>query len=80
VSYEGTVKDGVVVLPPEAKLPEGAKVQVTPVAAPQPDNDQSKPGATLYETLRDFVGIFKGLPADFAKNHDHYIHGTTKRP
>ena len=31
VSYKGTVKNGVVVLPPEAKLPEGATVEVTPL-------------------------------------------------
>ncbi len=31
VSYKGTVRNGVVVLPPDAKLPEGATVEVTPL-------------------------------------------------
>jgi len=30
VSYQGTVRNGVVVLPPEAKLPEGSAVEVIP--------------------------------------------------
>jgi hypothetical protein len=29
VSFKGTVKNGVVVLPPEAKLPDGTPVEVT---------------------------------------------------
>jgi hypothetical protein len=31
VSFKGTVKNGVVVLPPEARLPDGAEVEVTPL-------------------------------------------------
>src|ERR1035441_1430803 len=31
VSFKGTVRNGVVVLPPEAKLPDGAEVEVTPL-------------------------------------------------
>lgn len=31
VTYRGTIKNGVVVLPPEAKLPEGTAVRVEPV-------------------------------------------------
>src|SRR4051812_38031548 len=31
VSFKGIIKNGVVVLPPEADLPEGAQVEVTPV-------------------------------------------------
>ncbi len=31
VSYKGTVKNGVVVLPPEARLAEGSTVEVTPL-------------------------------------------------
>ncbi len=33
MSYKGTVRDGVVVLPPEAKLPEGSAVEVIPEEA-----------------------------------------------
>ncbi len=34
---------------------------------------------TVLERLKPFVGAAKGLPADLAKNHDHYIHGTPKK-
>jgi hypothetical protein len=42
VSYKGTVRDGVVVLPPEAKLPEGSAVEVIP--------EEAKAGERLAET------------------------------
>ncbi len=32
-------------------------------------------GAALLE----IAGTAEGLPPDFAHNHDHYLHGTTRR-
>jgi len=75
MSYPGIMKDGVVVLPPGVHLPEGAQVEVTvPTAsgAPQPDG-------TAYDVLAEFVGSFDALPADLARNHDHYLHGAPRR-
>ena len=37
-----------------------------------------KPAAPVYDALAEFVGAFEGLPADLARNHDHYLHGTPK--
>jgi hypothetical protein len=34
---------------------------------------------SLRELLQEFTGIAKDLPPDFARNHDHYIHGGPKR-
>jgi len=34
---------------------------------------------TLLDRLRPVVGSVKGLPKDFAAQHDHYIHGAPKR-
>jgi hypothetical protein len=34
---------------------------------------------SIADRWRDIIGILDGLPPDFAKNHDHYIHGTPKR-
>jgi hypothetical protein len=34
---------------------------------------------SFFDTIRDLVGSVDGLPEDFAAEHDHYIHGTTKR-
>lgn len=66
MSFTGTVKDGVVVLPPDISLPSGTVVRVEPLQDQPP---------TLWETLKDFDGIAQDLPADFAAQLDHYVHG-----
>jgi predicted DNA-binding antitoxin AbrB/MazE fold protein len=68
MTYKGHVKNGVVVLDEPADLPDGAEVQIELAAEEQ----------TLYERLKDVIGIVKGLPPDFAEQHDHYIHGKPK--
>ena len=72
--YRGHVENGVVVLDEPASLPEGAKVRVEPEEPEELERELS-----LAERLKDVAGILKGLPADFAAQHDHYIHGTPKR-
>ncbi len=72
MTYTGTVKNGVVVLPPEAKLPDGTQVKVEPAEEPGK-------GRTLAERLKPVIGIAKGLPSDLAENHDHYLHGQPKK-
>jgi hypothetical protein len=67
VTYRGTVKNGVVVLPPEAKLPDGAEVEVSPVETVSSDP------AFLRELLR--LSKDRDWPADFALNHAHYVKG-----
>ena len=78
MTYRGKYSKGTVILPRDANIPEGAEVEVTLVP---PSNGGAEPGEspTLYEMLKDFVGILDGLPSDLAENHDHYIHGTPKR-
>jgi len=68
ISCWGRVSKGMVVLPPEANLPEGTEVRVEPVAP-----------KTLAERLKDVIGTLHGGPPDWAENHDHYIHGTPKK-
>jgi hypothetical protein len=72
MTYKGTVRNGVVILPPEADLPEGAEVDVTPreVAV---END---PFLTLVEKL---AKPRAHLPADYALNHGHYVRGEPKK-
>ena len=36
-------------------------------------------GRPLFKDLMRFAGSIPGLPADFAENHDHDIHGAAKR-
>lgn len=35
---------------------------------------------SLRALLDEVAGIGKGMPRDFARNHDHYIKGAPKRP
>jgi hypothetical protein len=67
VSFKGTVKNGVVVLPPETKLPDGAEVEVTPLEVRADDPS----------FLRAILDLAKprDWPADFALNHAHYVKG-----
>ena len=65
------VHNHTITLPADVEIPDGAEVQVT-----LPEKESA---ATLYDSLKDFIGAAQGLPADFAAEHDHYIHGTPKR-
>jgi hypothetical protein len=71
MSYTGIVENGKVTLPPEARLPDGTRVRIEPVESPAPP--------TLADSLSEFIGVFDDLPTDFARNHDHYIHGTPRK-
>ena len=65
------VHNHTITLPADVEIPDGAEVQVT-----LPEKESA---ATLYDSLKDFIGAAQGLPEDFAAEHDHYIHGTPKR-
>ena len=67
MSYTGKVQNGVVVLPPEARLPEGAEVEVVlrPAAA---EANSFLEGMRKLAKPRDW-------PEDFALNHAHYVKG-----
>lgn len=69
--YRGQVKNGVVVLDDEAKLPDGTVVNVEP--------EPSGEIPSLAEQFNAVIGIVADMPSDMAENHDHYIHGTPKR-
>ena len=76
MTYRGYVRGGVVVLANGEALPEGAEVRVEVVGAPMPG---AQAGGSLYDRYAGFIGLIDDLPADFAAQHDHYIHGTPKR-
>jgi hypothetical protein len=78
MTYRGTVKGGVVVLEDPNVLPEGTEVAVSP--AEENIDAQELPVAPAWDdVLKDFIGQADGLPSDMARNHDHYIHGASKR-
>ncbi|MEX0702441.1 MAG: hypothetical protein WD069_10135 [Planctomycetales bacterium] len=71
MTYHGRVENGVIVLDEPVALPEGTEVLVEPIAAPA--------GKSLAERFADVIGAATELPEEFARNHDHYIHGAPKR-
>lgn len=79
----GRVENGVIVLDSDVKLPERARVTVEPVSEPDaavepsPTAEEQAGWDSLKQTLLKYSGM-ADLPADFAKNHDHYIHGAPK--
>ena len=70
MSFTGKVCNGVVILPPEAQLPEGTEVSVTPLLP-----------ATAPDFLRRVLDLAKqrDWPADYALNHGHYTKGEPKK-
>lgn len=75
MTYRGTVKSGLVVLPEGVALPEGAEVEVTlPGESAAPG-----PGDRLATLGRWAETLPTDLPPDLAANHDHYLHKLPKR-
>jgi len=72
MTYRGTVLKDTVILPPEAKLADGTQVHVEPL-------EGASPLEPVGKKLLALAGILKDLPADFAENDDHYLHGAPKR-
>jgi hypothetical protein len=70
MTFRGRVKNGVVVFEADVGLPEGAEVEVRPV-------DDVAP--TWAEVFRDVLGKASDLPADAARNHDHYLYGAPRQ-
>ena len=71
MSFEGHIENGVVVFDESVTLPDGTAVRVEPVLPP--------PRKTLAERFGNVIGAGVNLPEDLAKNHDHYLHGTSKQ-
>jgi virulence-associated protein VagC len=79
MTYRGTVRSGVVVLPADVALPEGAEVVVVVPG----DEPTEAPATGIWAKLAD-LGRWaetqpSDLPPDLAENHDHYLHGHPKR-
>jgi hypothetical protein len=72
MSYTGTVKNGVVVLPPDVRLPEGAAVKVEPLEL-LPEDDPSIQAVLKLAKPRPH------WPKDYALNHAHYVKGHPKK-
>jgi hypothetical protein len=78
MTLEGHIENGHVVFNTPVVLPEGTKVTVS-VQAEGAATDSVVELPTLFDRLQSVAGKAKGLPADLAINHDHYLHGQPKR-
>ena len=66
MSYTGKVQNGVVVLPPDVKLPEGAEVEIVPREIADDPFVQAAIKAARPRAH---------WPKDYALNHGHYVSG-----
>lgn len=69
MSFTGIVENGVVVLPPDARLPDGTEVRVETVGEADP----------FLEAIRKTAKPRPHWPADFALNHGHYVSGEPRK-
>ncbi len=82
---EGTIRNGTIVLDHPETFQEGTRVTVS--VEPTEENCQVEVIVPVIENhepptfldLLEFAGCMPDMPADFAEQHDHYIHGTPKR-
>lgn len=72
MSFTGKVINGLVVLPSEANLPEGAEVKVEPLDL-VPDNDP------FIQAVLKLAKPRPHWPKDYALNHGHYVSGEPKK-
>ena len=79
MTYLGRIENGAIVLDEAAVLPDGARVRVELMPSSEISKVGESSGRTLYDRYKSGIGKAQGLPADFAAQHDHYIHGTPKR-
>ena len=78
MSYRGRVKNGVVVLEGDARLPEGAEVLVEPIVVGSEEENAStaEPIDDPIFHIGDYA-VDTGIP-DLALNLNHYLYGHPK--
>jgi hypothetical protein len=72
VSFKGTVKNGVVVLEPDAKLSEGTVVEVSPSAVLAKDDPFLAAARKVGKPRRHW-------PKNYARDLDLHLYGVAKK-
>ena len=72
MSVTGKVVNGLVVLPPGTKLPEGAEVRIETLKLTSEDD-------SLVAAVEKLAKPRPHLPKDYALNHGHYLRGDPKQ-
>ncbi len=75
MTYRGHVRNGKITLDEPVALPEGVAVNVEII---EQKTDAAERGPSIWDKLLELAGSVDG-PEDWARNHDHYIHGTPKK-
>lgn len=73
MSFKGTVKHGVVVLPPNANLAEETEVEVIAGTELLPEAD------SFIAAVLKLAKPRPHWPKDYARNLDHYLYGVPKQ-
>jgi hypothetical protein len=77
MTFQGRIQNGVVVFNEPIPLVDGTPVEVKAEVSAA---EKVSPSASLAASLLELSGLItEGLPADLARNHDHYLHGQPKR-
>ena len=95
MTLRAVYRDGAVVLPESADIPEGATLDVRLVRSgrvkkqsgskskanrPRTKRPAAKTkNSSLNDRLKSVIGKAKGLPADASRNIDHYLYGAARR-
>jgi len=79
MTISGHVENGQIVLDEAVQLIEGMKVRIELLTTCSQKNEENQQIPTLYERLKPVIGAVKDWPSDFARNHDHYLHGQPKK-
>lgn len=72
MSVTGKIKNGMVVLPPGTKLPEGADVKIETLELPPADDP-------FVAAVLKVAKPRPHWPKDFVLNHGHYVSGEPKK-
>jgi len=73
MTYHGRIRDGVVILDGNAKIPEGAKVRIEVME--EDCKNKAKSLTSLFRIAERAKPT--GIP-DLSINHDHYLYGHPK--
>lgn len=80
MTLHGHIHNGEIVFDAQVALPEGASVRVEIETPPSSSGTAAASETpTLLERLGDVVGAVDDLPADGARNLEHYLYGAPKR-
>ncbi len=82
LSVKGTFRDGVALPAQAVEGHDGREVIITFLEIPADPPADSPEGETNYDALSRLIEecrVDTGL-TDLAHQHDHYLHGTPKRP